>query len=88
MGPHGEDNTPLEYFVRDPHAEGAYNTIQVQEFLKSLDGRERQLVELRLNGFSQQEIAVALGITQPHVSRLLSRIQRRYRSGQYKGGRL
>jgi predicted transcriptional regulator len=40
--------------------------------------REAEVVELHVQGFSQGEIARRVGVTQPAVSQILSRVDRRF----------
>jgi RNA polymerase sigma-B factor len=58
----------------DPSYDGVADRLLLGPALASLDERERRLLELRfVDGLSQSEIAVRLGMSQMHVSRLLRR---------------
>jgi len=60
--------------VIDPAYDGVADRLMLGPALASLDERERRLLELRfVDGLSQSEIAVRLGMSQMHVSRLLRR---------------
>jgi RNA polymerase sigma-B factor len=60
--------------VIDPSYDGVTDRLLLGPALASLDDRERRLLELRfVDGLSQSEIAVRLGMSQMHVSRLLRR---------------
>ncbi|MFD8547289.1 RNA polymerase sigma factor SigF [Streptomyces sp. NPDC059649] len=69
----GEDDPGLET-VEDLHT--------LAPLLQTLDDRERRLIELRFGQeMTQSEIGAELGVSQMHVSRLLSRILSRLRTG-------
>ena len=54
--------------------EAAENRELLASGLKALDDRERRIVQLRfVEGLTQSQIAVAVGISQMHVSRLIRR---------------
>ncbi len=54
--------------------EAAENRELLASGLKALDDRERRIVQLRfVEGLTQSQIAVAIGISQMHVSRLIRR---------------
>lgn len=56
----------------DLNLEGADDRMVVRGLLDGLPERERQIVELRFfGGLSQSQIAVRVGVSQVHVSRLL-----------------
>ena len=58
----------------DPSYDDVADRLLLGPALASLDERERRLLELRfVDGLSQSEIAVRLGMSQMHVSRLLRR---------------
>lgn len=51
---------------------------QLRTFLRTLEGREKEVVEMTLQDKPQAEIGQALGISQVHVSRILKKIRNRY----------
>ena len=58
----------------------------VKSAVRSLDRRERSVVALRYFGdLSQSEIGCVVGVSQPHVSRLLSRAMAKMRAGLAAG---
>jgi RNA polymerase sigma-B factor len=60
--------------VPDLELDGADDRIAVRELLYTLPERERTIVYLRFfEGLTQSEIAAHVGISQMHVSRLLTR---------------
>lgn len=48
------------------------------EFLSSLSEREKKIVELRLDGMLQDEIHHIMGLSQPQISKILTKIQKQY----------
>lgn len=52
--------------------------VEWRDFVRRLTEREQTLLALALAGYTQEEIARRLGISQPHVSRLLKRVERRW----------
>lgn len=52
--------------------------LDVRTFIDNLPERERMIITMRLQGYSQVEIAKEFGIDQPYVSRILRRIGRKY----------
>lgn len=65
----------------DRHLEAAEARVILQPAVRLLPSRDRRILQLRyVGGFTQQEIADELGVTQMQVSRLLSRILRDMRS--------
>ncbi|MEV6162667.1 SigB/SigF/SigG family RNA polymerase sigma factor [Streptomyces sp. NPDC052052] len=83
----GRRNTPRRTFADvlgepDPAMEAVENLQALAPLLGGLDDRERRIVDLRFgHELTQSQIGVELGISQMHVSRLLSRIVRKLRSG-------
>jgi RNA polymerase sigma-B factor len=71
----GADGELIDLLEDDePGYEAAENRELLASGLKTLDGRERQIVQLRfVEGLTQSQIAVEVGISQMHVSRLLRR---------------
>ena len=84
----GERNPSLEIAIRLAHylkvpvedifqngQDAALNRIFLDEILKKLDARERQLIYMRyFKDMTQTEIAVEMGISQVQVSRMEKRI--------------
>ncbi|MER5973831.1 RNA polymerase sigma factor SigF [Streptomyces sp. NPDC002055] len=70
------NDTPLADRIgdTDPALENVENFHALQPLLEKLDGRERKILELRFGReMTQSDIGAELGISQMHVSRLLSR---------------
>ncbi|AXG81214.1 RNA polymerase sigma factor SigF [Streptomyces paludis] len=66
----------------DPAMEKVENLHALAPLLERLDPRERGIVEMRFGReMTQSQIGAELGVSQMHVSRLLSRILARLRSG-------
>ncbi|ARZ67926.1 RNA polymerase sigma factor SigF [Streptomyces sp. HU2014] len=66
----------------DPALEGVENLQALKPLVAELDDRDRQILRMRFGGeMTQSEIGAELGISQMHVSRLLTRILGRLRVG-------
>jgi RNA polymerase sigma factor (sigma-70 family) len=64
-------------------SEQDFTAAEVQEFLDKLTSKEKGVCLLLMDGYSQAQAAKVLGISQPHVSRLLAKVKKKYR--QHKG---
>lgn len=53
--------------------------IQMERMLSTLSDREKKIVSLSMDGKTQREIAEACGISQPHVSRIIKSIYKKWR---------
>ncbi|MEU1126434.1 RNA polymerase sigma factor SigF [Streptomyces sp. NPDC005899] len=66
----------------DPAMENVENLHALAPLLRQLDDRERAIVRMRFGQeMTQAQIGAELGVSQMHVSRLLSRIVQRLRTG-------
>ncbi|MEU0126308.1 RNA polymerase sigma factor SigF [Streptomyces sp. NPDC006289] len=66
----------------DPAMESVENLHTLAPLLRQLDDRERKIVQMRFGQeMTQAQIGAELGVSQMHVSRLLSRIVQRLRAG-------
>ncbi|MFJ5101156.1 RNA polymerase sigma factor SigF [Streptomyces sp. NPDC088554] len=66
----------------DPGLEAAENVQALKPLIEELDERERRILRMRFGDeMTQSEIGAELGVSQMHVSRLLSRITGRLRAG-------
>ncbi|MFH8755894.1 RNA polymerase sigma factor SigF [Streptomyces atroolivaceus] len=66
----------------DPGMESVENLHTLAPLLRQLDDRERKIVRMRFGQeMTQAQIGAELGVSQMHVSRLLSRIVQRLREG-------
>lgn len=82
----GEDGGTLLDLL--PSAED-FTSVYVQEFISCLTSTEQTIIQLRMVGVSQSNIAKEIGVTQAHVSRILARIGDKYikfQSGELKKG--
>jgi RNA polymerase sigma-B factor len=71
--PLGEEERPGSFGLGEAQDEQWIARAMVASAVKSLDGRERKVVMLRYFGdLSQSEIGGVVGVSQVHVSRLLS----------------
>ncbi|MEU0834356.1 RNA polymerase sigma factor SigF [Streptomyces sp. NPDC005969] len=68
----------------DPGMETVENLHTLAPLLGQLDARERRIIDMRFGQeMTQAQIGAELGISQMHVSRLLSRILQRLRNGMF-----
>ncbi|MFB4426635.1 SigB/SigF/SigG family RNA polymerase sigma factor [Streptomyces sp. QL37] len=68
----------------DPAMETVENLQTLAPLLGDLDARERRIIDMRFGQeMTQAQIGEELGISQMHVSRLLSRLLRKLRSGMF-----
>ena len=58
-----------------------FTAVEVDEFVSSLEGLEKEVCLLTLAGYKQWQIAKMLGISQGHVSRQLTRVRGKYARG-------
>jgi len=66
----------------DPQMETAENRMTLRPLITRLPARERRIVALRyFEDMTQAQIAAEVGISQMHVSRLLTRSLRQLRAG-------
>ena len=66
----------------DPAIEGVENLEALKPLVEKLGERDRRILSMRfVSEMTQAEIGAELGISQMHVSRLLSRILGRLRNG-------
>lgn len=83
LEPSAPDDTPLADRLGDHDSalEQVEDSATVQRLLSTLPDRERTMVQMRFfEGMSQTQIAERMGISQMHVSRLLSQSLTRLRS--------
>lgn len=84
LTPQGDDAGPSlgdSIGGEDPEISGIEDSHTVQRLLATLPERDRQIVTMRFfDGASQTQIADQLGISQMHVSRLLSRSLKQLRA--------
>ncbi|MFF2960093.1 RNA polymerase sigma factor SigF [Streptomyces sp. NPDC057963] len=85
----GRRNSPGRTFADilgepDPAMEAVENLHALAPLLGDLDDRERRIIDMRFGQeMTQSQIGAELGISQMHVSRLISRILRKLRSGMF-----
>lgn len=79
-----ESSSPLSDRLGAPDAqlEAAENVQALKPLIDELDDREKWILQMRFGAeMTQSEIGQELGVSQMHVSRLLSRITGRLRDG-------
>jgi RNA polymerase sigma-70 factor (ECF subfamily) len=87
-GPPGDEETAPwpEALSREPTpVEAALLSEAVEQLLAGLDGDERPIVELSLQGYTTQEISERLGHPERTVRRLRERVRHRLERGQREG---
>lgn len=57
--------------------EQAIVKVAAQRFMDSLEERERKILNLLEQGFTQQEVGIAVGVSQVNVSRIKTRLKKR-----------
>jgi RNA polymerase sigma-70 factor (ECF subfamily) len=78
--PRPEDRGVCEILSSEPTpAEAAMLTEMVELLMRGLDGRDRPIVELRLQGYTVAEIAAQVARTEHSVERVLRRVRKRLR---------
>jgi len=84
-----EDGVPLMETLGadDPSLDSVENRQALKPLLADLDPRDRTILLLRFfHGMTQSQIATELGMSQMHVSRLLSRVLSQLRAGLIDAG--
>ncbi|MBW3534800.1 MAG: hypothetical protein KY453_06205 [Gemmatimonadetes bacterium] len=66
--------------------EQAETVARVRGALDALDGRDRELLLMREEGFSYQEMADAVGVKASSIGTLLARAQRRFETVVHSTG--
>ena len=71
----GEDESlTLESLIEDPVPSIDEDYIDLKDFLRGLNKRDKKLIQLRLQGKTQNQIAQEMGLAQPYCSRLITKI--------------
>jgi RNA polymerase sigma factor (sigma-70 family) len=74
----GEDRPAWEVLASEPTpSEAAVLTEMVEQLMRGLDGRDRQIVELRLQGYTLAEISAQVGRTEHSIEGVLRRVRKR-----------
>lgn len=69
-----DDTLTLEATLEDPVPSIDEGYIDLKDFLRGLNEQDKKLIQLRLQGKTQKQIAQEMGLTQPYCSRLITRI--------------
>jgi RNA polymerase sigma-70 factor (ECF subfamily) len=78
--PSSSDDSTIswEFMARDPTPDEVAQLLEtVEQLLRDLDERERQIVELRLQEYKVEEISQRVGRTERTVQRVLHRVRKR-----------
>lgn len=78
----GKDGSELYLadMIEDPAAQIDDGIIGIVEFVSGLNGRDKEIIELRMSGLTQYQCAEKLGISQSYYCRLLKRLKSEYES--------
>lgn len=78
----GKDGSELYLadMIEDTAAQIDDGIIGIMEFISGLNGRDKEIIELRMSGLTQYQCAEKLGISQTHCCRLLKRLKSKYES--------
>lgn len=74
------DNEDFTYMSRMENPKAAVDSqgLFIKEFISLLDSRDLEVVRMQLKGYSQDEAAKELGISQPTYSKWLAKLKSRY----------
>lgn len=76
---YGEGRATVADMIEDKNVVEPFNEFAIVEMFKAtLSEREVTMLDLFMDGLSQIEVSQQLGISQPHVSRLRSKMHRKY----------
>jgi len=78
---HDEGSTPLTLEDKLSEEVDFDTKLELEFFLKQLDERTRKIVEMRLRGLTQEQIAEEIGISQVRISRILHDLRKRMKEG-------
>lgn len=76
----------LAGLVYDPSGDIEDSGVFIEEFIRTLNEKDKAVVSCRLRGLKQIEAAREMGISQAHYSRLLKKVQTKYKSFAYGSG--
>lgn len=76
----------VEDVVQDPNGSIEDSGIFFEEFIRTLNDRDRTVLGCKMKGLNQREAAQLMGITQPYYSRLMQGIRTKYMSFVYGSG--
>ena len=69
-----DENLTLEAVLEDPVPSIDEGYIDLKDFLRGLNERDKKLIQLRLQGKTQKQIAQEMGLAQSYCSRLITKI--------------
>ena len=74
VGGYEEEGLTLENMLEDPVPSIDEGYIDLKDFLRGLNERDKKLIQLRLQGKTQKQIAQEMGLAQSYCSRLITKI--------------
>ena len=79
----GDKKCELQDVIADPESGMLSSNSDISlffnDFISSLSGREKAIVKLRILGYSRKSISPIIGLSQPHISRILLKIRGKYK---------
>jgi len=82
----GKEDSTREVLLQDIIIEMPdFSVVDFDLFLNSLTERERLVCKLKLDGELQETIAKEIGIGQPQISRIISKIKEKYKKFEEEG---
>ena len=73
-----KDGLVLEDVLSDEIEDINFEKSRLCEAINELENREKEIIKLKISGFTQTEIAKKIGISQPHVSRIIKKVRYNY----------
>lgn len=77
----GTEGLRLEDIVEEPVPSICIGFICLKDFLRGLPEEQLQLVRMRYQGYTQDQISAQVGMSQAHCSRILKRLLNEYKKG-------
>lgn len=74
VGGYEEEGLTLESMIEDPVPSIDEGYIDLKDFLRGLNERDKKLIRLRLQGKTQKQIAQEMSLAQSYCSRLITKI--------------
>lgn len=74
------DSLGMLHYLKDEKVDPDVSEVYVQEFISSLDERKRKVLLDYIDGYSEREIGVALGVSRTIVSREIHKIRNLWKS--------
>lgn len=76
--PLGEEGVTLEDMLEDPCPSIDEGLIDLRNYLAGLSEKERQIIQLNIQGLTQHQIGAKMGLSQTWCSRILKKLRQDY----------